>query len=120
MAGRINSRRKGCRGEIEWAAWLREHLGLAECRRGCQFKGGPHSPDVVGGIANSHPEVKRVENLNLHKAMEQAVRDAGDSIPYVAHRRNRGEWLVTVRAKDLVSFAHAVFVQHYSEPDEAA
>jgi len=53
--------------------------------------------------------VKRVESLNLGKAMAQAVADSGgDSIPYVAHRKNLGEWMVTVHADDLVQFAEMI------------
>lgn len=103
----INSRNKGKVGEREWAEFLRTHFGL-EARRGVQFHGGPESPDVVGGWPNTHAEVKRVEKLNVHDAMAQAVADAAGKVPYVAHRRNRGEWLVTVRATDLVKFAQAV------------
>ena len=43
--------------------------------------------------------------MNLGKAMAQAVGDCGDAIPYVAHRKNLGDWMVTVRADDLVAFA---------------
>ncbi len=102
-----NSRQKGARGEREWAAYLRD-LGFGDARRGQQFSGSPDSPDVAGGIPCTHPEVKRVERLNLHDAMQQAVRDAGDAIPYVAHRRNRCDWLVTLRADDLRMFAAAL------------
>lgn len=117
-----NSRQKGARGEREWAAYLRE-LGFADARRGQQFSGSPDSPDVAGGIPGTHPEVKRVERLNLHDAMKQAVRDAGHAIPYVAHRRNRGEWLVTLRADDLQLFAAALldgFEQKRGEDREQA
>ena len=99
-----NSRQKGARGEREWAAELRR-LGFDGARRGQQFSGSPDSPDVADGIPGTHPEVKRVERLNLQDAMDQAVRDAGDAIPYVAHRRNRSDWLVTLRASDMLDFA---------------
>jgi hypothetical protein len=52
--------------------------------------------------------VKRVERLNLYDAIEQAVRDAEGRIPYVAHRRNRSVWLITLRADDITAFAKAV------------
>jgi Holliday junction resolvase len=103
----MNSRDKGARGEREWAAYLAE-MGFP-ARRGCQFQGTPDSPDVSGGIPGTHAEVKRVERLNVDAAMEQAEADAGDAaIPYVAHRRNRKPWLVTLRACDLVEFARAI------------
>lgn len=95
----MNSKAKGGRGEREWAEKGREH-GFSEARRGTQFKGGFDSPDVVG-LPYIHQEVKRVENLNIHKAMAQSIRDCeGKAIPIVAHRRNREDWLVTMRADD--------------------
>ena len=104
-----NSISKGKRGEREWAKWLRDNLDYKDARRGQQYQGGADSPDVVCGIPNTHCEVKRVEALNLGKSMAQAVSDSGgDSIPYVAHRKNLGEWFVTVRACDLVSFAEMI------------
>lgn len=97
--GKINSRAKGCRGELEWAKVLREH-GYADARRGQQHAGGPDSPDVVGGIPGTHCEAKRVETFSdaklrewLGKATEEAP--AG-SFPYVAHRKNRQPWRVTL------------------------
>ena len=103
----INSRRKGAQGEREWAGFLRTSFGLS-AHRGCQFSGSPDSPDVIGGIPGTHCEVKRVERLNIDNAMAQSVGDCGENIPYVAHRKNRGEWLITVRAADLLSFAERV------------
>jgi len=98
-----SSRDKGCRGEREWAEVLR-NMGFSDAHRGCQHHGRPDAPDVAGGIPGTHAEVKRVERLNLQAAFEQAERDAGNAIPYVAHRRNRGHWLVTIRAADLADF----------------
>lgn len=103
-----NSRAKGCRGEREWRDFLREHLNCPDARRGQQYAGGPDSPDVVGGIPGTHPEVKRTEKLSLYPAMEQAISDADGTIPYVAHKRNRQDWLVIVRADDLEAFCRAV------------
>jgi Holliday junction resolvase len=104
----MNSRAKGKRGELEWAKFL-TGLGLP-ARRGAQFSGSPDSPDVVGGIPGTHPEVKRVENLNVYDAMEQAVADSGGKrVPYVAHRKNNKEWLVTIRASDLFEFGQRVY-----------
>ena len=45
-------------------------------------------------------KVKAVERLNVNQAMAQAVADAGEKTPVVAHKRNRGDWLVTMRASD--------------------
>lgn len=103
----MNSRRKGKRGELEWAAALRD-LGFVKARRGQQFN-GLGGEDVVDGIPGTHCEVKRTEALRLHEAMAQAVRDAGSAVPYVAHRRNRSEWLVVVRARDLLDLARLLY-----------
>ena len=103
----VNSRNKGAQGEREWARWLREELGVKDARRGVQHSGGPNSPDVLG-VDGVHWEVKRVEKLNLQSAMEQAIRDCGVNIPVVAHRKNRGEWLMTLRADDVIKFCMAI------------
>ena len=95
----MNSREKGARGERELAAVLREYGFEAE--RGQQFKGGPDSPDVKG-LDGIHIECKRVESLNIDKAMEQAIRDAGDNIPAVFHRRNKKPWKVTLLLEDFI------------------
>lgn len=98
--GKINSRQKGARGEREFAALLREH-GY-EARRGQQFSGSPDSPDVVTNLP-FHFEVKRVEQFNAYKAIEQAVRDSEPTkIPVVAHKRNKGEWLAVLRMDDFI------------------
>ncbi len=102
---KINSRQKGAKGEREFAAWLNATFPALNARRGCQFQGSKDSPDVAGGIPGTHAEVKRVEALNVGKAMLQAIRDAGGNLPYVAHRRNKGEWLLTLRAADVRLFA---------------
>ncbi len=47
-----------------------------DCRRGQQYCGCSGAADVVG-LPGIHIECKRVERLNLHDAMDQAVRDAG-------------------------------------------
>jgi len=114
----MNSRAKGARGEREWAEYLRDQLHCPSARRGCQYAGravsGDETPDVVNGIEGTHPEVKRTERLQLYQALGQAVDDCGDAIPYVAHRRNREDWVIAIRAADLVEFCEAV-VNHMGE-----
>lgn len=95
----MNSRRKGADGERELANKLREY-GY-DAHRGVQYKGSPDSPDVVG-IEGFHIECKRVEQLNIEKAMQQSERDAGDNVPLVIHRKNREEWKVTMRLDDFI------------------
>lgn len=97
----VNSRRKGKAGELEWAKVCREH-GYDESRRTAQFCGKTGDASDVVGLPHIHQEVKRVEALNIHEAMAQAVRDSSgkDDFPIVAHRRNKTKWLVTMRAED--------------------
>lgn len=93
----MNSREKGKRGERELAKFLREH-GY-DSRRGQQYSGANGDADVIG-VPGVHIECKRVERLNIEDAMAQSKRDAGEEIPVVIHRRNRGEWLCTMRLED--------------------
>jgi len=96
----MNSKAKGGRGERELAHVLQGY-GY-DAHRGQQFAGGVDSPDVYG-LPGIHIECKRVENLNIHKAYEQAERDAaGQKIPAVFHRRNREGWMVTMSLSDFM------------------
>ena len=95
------SQRKGRSGELELVRVLNENGVPA--RPGDPVSYGS-TPDVVG-VPGIHPEVKRVERLNVHEAMAQAVRDSkkfGDGLPAVFHRRNRTEWLVTMTLTDWI------------------
>ena len=95
-----SSQRKGASGERELAHILRDVYGY-DVKRGSVFHG---ESDMIG-LPEIHPEVKRVEKLNIHLAMEQAKEEAkkrADGIPTVFHRRNRTEWLVTMRLEDWI------------------
>ena len=94
-----NSRRKGAEGEREIAKILRGY-GY-DARRGQQYSGANGDADVVG-LPGVHIEVKRVEALNIYKAMEQSKRDARGEIPAVFHRKNGKEWKATVRLEDFI------------------
>jgi hypothetical protein len=101
------SRQKGKRGEREAAAEL-ALVFACEGRRGVQYHGGPDSPDVVLTGVNVHVEAKRTETLNVYKALEQAVSDAGSKTPIVWHRRNGKRSVVIVAVDDLVTLAHEI------------
>ena len=101
----MNSRDKGKRGELELAHWLTERGHPA--RRGQQFAGGTDSPDVFCPSLPLHFEAKRCERLRIHEAMAQAIRDAGDQVPVVAHRRNRSDWLAILTLSDLLALIEA-------------
>ena len=89
-----NGRAKGKRAELELARILRGY-GY-DTRRGQQYCGANGDADVVG-LPGVHIECKRVERLNLEDAVAQAQRDARPGeMPVVMHRRNRGQWLVTM------------------------
>ena len=99
----MNSREKGKRGERQWRDELRAN-GYA-ARRGQQFAGSPESPDVVcDGLPWIHFEVKAVERLRIHDAMDQAARDSGQRVPVVVHKRNFRLWLVTMEAETFFRF----------------
>lgn len=94
------ARNKGASGERELANLLRDTWGY-DVKRGHVFY---RESDVVG-LNGIHPEVKRVERLNIHEAMKQAIEEAEkrkDGLPTVFFRRNRGEWLVTMRLTDWI------------------
>ena len=93
-----SSQAKGAAGERELARLLTE--------KGFQMERGGYcfgeKPDLMG-LPGIHVEVKRVEHLNLSKAMGQACSDADrfkDGAPTVFHRRSREPWLVTMRLQD--------------------
>lgn len=93
------SSRKGADGERELASLLRSH-GY-EITRGGSLSFGT-VPDL-SGLPGIHIECKRVERLNVSEAMKQSERDArrfGDGDPAVFHRKNREDWLVTMRLED--------------------
>ena len=98
MAGR-SSQRKGADGERELAALFREYGYPVE--RGGSLSFG-EVPDLTG-LPGVHIECKRAEQLRVYDWMAQAERDSErfhDGLPAVFHRRNRQEWLVTMRLRD--------------------
>lgn len=95
-----NSRAKGAAGERELAKKLRE-FGV-NARRGQQYSGANGDADVVG-LEGVHIECKRVEKLNINRAMQQSMDDAReDELPVVMHRKNRQRWLVTMTLDDFM------------------
>ena len=101
MSGR-KSQAKGRAAELELTRILNENGIPAE-------PGLPRSygltPDVTG-VPGIHVEVKRDEHLNIFTAMSQAVEDSekfADGLPTVFHRKNRTEWLTTMRLSDWIT-----------------
>lgn len=98
----MNGRRsatKGANGERELMAYLAAE-GYPTERGGTQSYG--ERPDL-SGLDGIHIECKRVEALNVSKAMRQAEADSEkfrDGFPAVFHRKNREPWLVTMHLRD--------------------
>lgn len=103
------ARQKGNAGEREWAKILNEKFGVKYHRTplsgGMDLKGDIQRTygSPPSRIDDFHWEVKRVEKLNVWKAMEQATRDCRNKIPTVAHRKNNSQWLVTLEAEDFLN-----------------
>lgn len=92
--GKINSKQKGKRGELEIVHFMKR-FGF-DAKRSQQYCGLQGDADVVG-VPFLHLEIKRTEKLNLDKAMEQSIRDAReDEIPTVVHRKDRQPWRITL------------------------
>ena len=105
----INSKQKGKSGELELVHKLKDY-GY-DCRRTNQFCGNTGQADDVVGLDYIHIECKRVEKLNIDNAIEQAVRDTkDDKIPTVFHRKNRKDWLVTMKLDDFMK----IYNEYYS------
>lgn len=99
-----NAREKGKRGERELAKLLKGY-GY-DCRRGQQYCGASGDADVIG-LPGIHIECKRVESLNIDKAMEQSVNDTKEGIPVVMHRKNDKPWKVTLLLDDFMKLYKA-------------
>ncbi len=98
----MNSKRKGSAGERELCEYL-TGAGYPAHRNNQQFTGGKGNPDIdAQGLERFHIEVKRVEKLNVSAAMQQAERDAVNRTPVVIHRRNREQWLITMKLADFL------------------
>jgi len=102
MVKRINSRAKGARGERELSKFLSDR-GYPS-RRGQQFCGANGDQDVIcEKLSRLSIECKRVQNLNIDKALMKCVEDKKEEqIATVWHRRDNEEWKVTLKASDLL------------------
>lgn len=99
----INSRAKGARTERELSKKLEEVMGW-KARRTQQYCGAAGDSDVViEELPQVFLESKAVEKLNVQAAMDRAAEDAAaeGKIPVLAHKRNRKEWLMTIRLSDM-------------------
>ncbi len=99
----INSKKKGARVELLLAKLIRKFGFKAE--RSVQYCGRTGTEDLNHNIPGIYIECKGVENLNLRKALQQAIDDSKGTgkIPSVWHKTNRKEFLVTMRATDFLN-----------------
>ena len=118
MNKKINSKQKGKRGELEWSKLCREY-GF-DVHRSQQYCGKTGNASDCVGLPGIHQEIKCVEKLNINIAMQQAISDAIANkkeklIPIVAHKKNRREWLVTMRADDWFKLynAHIAIIKDF-------
>lgn len=96
---KINSNAKGKTGELELVNKFKEY-GFTKARRSQQYSGEGHTADLVG-LPDLHVECKRVERLNIDKAIDQCLGDKVDEdLGIVAHRKNNRPWLVTMTFED--------------------
>ena len=102
--GKINSKQKGKAGELEFAHECQKY-GFENVHRTAQTNGKlEQSLADCEGLPDIHIEVKRVESLNIDKAMEQSIRDLETKkekkFPAVFHRKNRKPWKCTMLLED--------------------
>jgi hypothetical protein len=101
MNRRINSRRKGARGELEFIQQHLQPYWPTACRNLDQFK--EDKRDCLN-VAGCHFQIKRTERLDLWGALGQAEGEAAATdLPVVAFRRSRSKWYCVVEASELVA-----------------
>ncbi len=100
--GKINSKQKGKRGELELVNELKKY-GY-EAMRSQQYCGTEGDSDLKTDMEGVYIECKRAEKINLENAMEQAVSDCkdADKILVVMHRKNGKKWMVTLSLADFI------------------
>lgn len=110
LSGR-GCRRKGKAGELDACHALESTFGW-RARRTAPMQAAGHS-EYADIVCEQTPslflEVKRVEKLNVPRALGVAVKQAGRKCPVLLHRTNRSPlgWLVTLRLEDLPRLSHA-------------
>jgi hypothetical protein len=108
----LNSRSKGKQGELDACHTLRELFGWIARRTQQRTGWSPNgdSPDIeVEQTPDLFWEIKRVQKLNLPRALSIAVKQCGRRCPIVMHRPNRSPngWMLTIRLTDLPRLCHA-------------
>jgi hypothetical protein len=96
---KINARKKGSGGELEFAKLLNDRFGGVGARRSQQYMGAPQSADIVSDLP-FHFEVKRCQRLQFRDWWAQLRGEATDKIGVLAFRWNNGPWIIAMDADD--------------------
>jgi hypothetical protein len=108
----VNSRRKGKNGELEACSVLRSLFGWVARRTQQRTGWSPNgdSPDIeVEQTPALFWEIKRVQALNVPRALTLAAKQCGRRCPVLLHRPDRSPngWMLTIRLADLPRLVHA-------------
>lgn len=93
----MNAKQKGNKGEKEWAECLRQS-GLDSAAGRNYSSGNNTQKSDVHNSLNYNFEVKRVEKLNIFKAIDQTEKDCAmtHAKPAVVFRRNNDDWWIAL------------------------
>lgn len=94
--------RKGVEGEQDLARVLNGH-GLPIDRT--VQNSGRYTRGDLTGLPGYHFQCKRQETLRLPLWLREAQREAGESVPIVCWRQNRGPWYATLSYDDMQRLA---------------
>src|SRR5271165_4623798 len=98
---KINSKKKGSRGELELSKVLTS-AGFP-ARRSQQYKGTQESADLECDLLRDyHIECKRTEKGNPYVWLDQCEHDAPGKPPIVMHRRSDRQWIAVMNLSDLL------------------
>lgn len=118
----MNSKKKGNRGEREVAQYLRD-CGLDNTAARNWSSGSDRNKSDIHNSLDWNLEVKRVEKLNIWKALEQVEEYSrqNHAKPSVVFRRNRTpEWYIAIRLSDWVDLLKSKKRSELTEAPERA
>jgi len=99
----INAKKKGNRGENDFANWLNDN-NIKAWKDGASG-GGTREKADVGNNINAHFEVKTVKGINLFKVWKKAVFECNKThnTPYIVIHFDgmpKNEWLMVLHSED--------------------
>lgn len=102
----LAERRKGAEFERETVRLLRGY-GWDLAARSSDGRNQSGRGDIINGPDGCHIECKRQERLNVPKAFDQVMADAGDCVPILVHRPSRHEIMATLPLEKLLGLLAA-------------